>query len=145
MLNLLSAEPLILARLKAQIAGVTVASVASIAGVVDLAPLLPALFLQPGTAEPTAESGAGLAQAEDELWTVVAAVKHIPDPVELKADYQAAGLLLGQAAGALAGWSPGSSFRPMRYAGRDEPAIEPGHAEFPINFSVRRLFAGTGG
>ena len=143
-MNLLDAEPLILARLAAQIPGVRVASAATIAGTLDIANLLPAVFVQPGGAEVVSYSGNSLANAEDETWYVIAADKLVPDTVGLAGNYQAIGLLLGQIAAALAGWAP-TGYRPFKYAGRDEPAIEPGQAEFPLRFTTRRIFTGTGG
>ena len=71
-------------------------------------------------------------------------VKNIPDPANLAATYQAAGDLLGKVVQALAGWQPSPLFRAMRYAGREQPDVQPGHVEFPIRFTVRRVFTGTG-
>lgn len=148
-LNLLDAEALIIARLKLQLAGVaglSVASAASIAGLLpqDVTKLLPALFTVPGAAEVPSHSSDGLAQAQDETWTVVAAVKLLPDAT-LAQTFAAAGDLLGQAAQALAGWAPSASYRPMKYLGREEPDFSAGYVEFALRFSVRRLFTGTGG
>jgi hypothetical protein len=143
-MNLLDAEPLILARLAAQITGVNIASAATIAGALDLAGLLPAAFVQPGAADVVSYSGDNKANAEDETWYVIGADKLVADTVDLAGDYQAIGLLLGQIVAALAGWAP-TGYRPFKYAGREEPSIEPGHAEFPLRFITRRIFTGTGG
>lgn len=137
-MNLLDAEPLIVARLKAQVASVNVASSASIAGSTDIAGLANALFVTPGDSAVPGEAGSGAGSAEVETWLVVAVVKLVPSPVKLDADYQAAGALLGSVFNALAGWQPGAGFKPMRYAGREEPLVMPGHAEFALRFTVHR-------
>lgn len=144
-MNLLDAEPLILARLAAQVSGVRVASAATIAGVVELAGLLPAVFVQPGGAEVVSVAGNGIAQAQEEIWLVVAVTPLLPDTTDLLGNYQAMGELLGKIVAALAGWQPSSAYRPLRYAGREDPVIEAGQAEFPLRFTVRRIFSGTGG
>jgi len=145
-MNLLDAEPLIVARLKAQLPEVkTIASAATIAGVVDIANLLDGVFVQPGPADVVSSAGNGIAQAEEEIWLVVAVTPLLPDTDTLAGDYQAMGALLGKIAEALAGWQPSSAYRPMRYLGREDPLVEAGQAEFPLRFSVRRIFSGTGG
>jgi len=144
-MNLLDAEPLIIARLKAQITDVkTIASAATIAGALDIAGLLDGIFLQPGSASVVSSAGNGIAQTEEETWLVVAVAALVPDTDTLAGDYQAMGALLGKIVAALAGWAP-AGYRPMRYVGREDPLVEAGQAEFPLRFSVRRIFSGTGG
>lgn len=145
-INLLDAEALLITRLKAQLTGIqTVASAASVAGAQpeDLTPLLPAFFTQPGAGEAVSDAGNGLAAQQEETWIVVGVFKLLPDQT-LAATYDTAGDWLGKAAQALAGWAPSASYRPMKYAGRDEPDYAPGYVEFPLRFTVRRMFSGTG-
>jgi hypothetical protein len=137
-INPLDAEPLILARLSAQITGVKIASAASIAGTLDITAILPAMFLQPGAAAIVSGTGDGRGTLEEQTWYLIVAVAAIPDPETLSANYQAAGDLIGKAIEALAGWSPSPNFRPMRYAGRDDTEMSLGWVEFPIRFTVRR-------
>lgn len=142
MTDLLAAEPLIIARLKeiTSVAGLKVASTASIVGTLDITAQCPALFVHPGASEISAEIQRGLAQAEEEEWEVVAAVKLIPDPSGLAKTYQSeAGALLNKVVEKLVGWAPSSDFGAVRYDGRDKPEVMPGHAEFGLRFKVRRL------
>jgi hypothetical protein len=149
-IDLLDAEPLILARLVAQVTGVTGLNVTSSASIVDtlpdaLMPKLPLLVVQPGAGEVTAYAGNGQAAAENGEWIVVAVVKLIPDPVALDVTYQStAGVLIGKTLEALAGWAP-AGYRPFRYAGRDEPVFSPGYVEFALRFTTQHMTLGTGG
>lgn len=147
MTDFLAAEPLIIARLKeiTSVVGLKVASTASIVGTLDITAQCPALFVHPGASEISAEIQRGLAQAEEEEWEVVAAVKLIPDPTNLSKTYQnQAGALLGLVSDKLVGWSPSPElFGAMRYAGRDKPDAQPGYAEFALRFKVRRLIEAT--
>lgn len=147
-MNLLDAEQAIINRLKDQILDAKlVASTANIVGLLPdgITPFLPALFTQPGSAEVLDYAGNGLGTAEETEWIVVAAVKLLPDAANMASSYAPVGELLGNVATALAGWSPLPHYRPLRYAGRDEPEFSPGYVEFALRFSARRLFSGTGG
>jgi len=143
-LNALEEEQLLLARLKDQVQNVSFASAASIAGTLDITALCPAAYLQPGESEVVSWSQDGIAQMEERTWLLVLTVKNVPDPKNLTADFQVAGDLMGKCVQALAGWKPASPFRPVRYAGREQPEVYAGHAEFPLRFTVRRVFNGTG-
>jgi hypothetical protein len=147
--NQFAEEPLILARLRAQIPFADarhVASVAAVIGVLDIAPLTTALFLQPGAAEVVSSSEDGRAALEDQTWIVIAAFAHVPDPKNLTTTYEIPGAVLRRIKDALMGWKPAlPGFRPMKYAGLDEAQIAPGHIEFPLRFSVRRPALGAGG
>ena len=146
-IDLLEAEPLLIARLKT-ITGVTGLNVTSSASIVDvmpeaLMPKLPLLALQPGAGEVTDYAGNGQAAAEVGEWIVVAVVKLIPDPVNLDVTYQAAaGSLIAKTLAALAGFAM-AGYRPMKYAGRDEPLFSPGYVEFALRFTVQRMTMGN--
>jgi len=150
-IDLLDAEQPIIDRLKAQVTGITGLTVASTASIVGSLPdalmhKLPALLVQPGAGTVAAYAGNGQAAAEDGEWIVVAVVKLIPDVVNLSKTYQAAaGALIGKTLEALAGWAPSPNYRPMKYVSRDEPEFWPGYVEFPLHFTTRRVFTGTGG
>lgn len=144
-MNLLDAEPLIIARLAAKIPGVRVVSAATVAGVLDIAHLLPAVFVQPGGADALSEASKGAATVQNETWYAIAVVKNVPDTVNLTGTYQTAGELIGKIVQALAGWAPSSIYRAMRYDGREDPLVDAGQSEFSVRFTTRRLLTGTGG
>ena len=74
---------------------------------------------------------------------MVAVVKLIPDPVNLDVTYQAAaGSLIAKTLAALAGFAM-AGYRPMKYAGRDEPLFSPGYVEFALRFTVQRMTMGN--
>lgn len=157
-MNLFEEEPLIIARLKQAVATldsptltalqsamgartqpvVNVGSAASIIGTLEIAALLPAIFLQPASSDASESSGDGKATLEDRSWLVIVAVGHIPDPASLTRNYQPHGALLGLVYDWLAGWTPAPGFKRMRYTGREDTVIAPGHIEFPMRFAVRR-------
>jgi hypothetical protein len=147
-IDLLEAEPLLITRLKT-ITGVTGLTVTSSASIVDslpeaLMPKLPLIALQPGGGEVTAYAGNGQAAAEDGEWIVVAVVKLVPDPVNFDVTYQGtAGTVIKKIVDVLAGFKM-AGYRPLKYAGRDEPVFSPGYVEFALRFIAPRMTLGTG-
>lgn len=133
-MNLLSAEPVILQRLRESLQGVEVGSVAAIAGSLDLTKLAPFVFVQPGAAQPADTRGQGRAALEEQIWVAHLLVAAIPDKRFKDATYQEAGEYLGQIYEALVGWSIGPGFTPLQYEGRPEPHLDLGFAFFPISF-----------
>jgi hypothetical protein len=156
--NLFEEEPLILARLKAAVATIdpailqslqvasaarvtpviNVTSAASIIGTIDISHLLPLIAIQPADSDAVDSSGDFKANLEDRNWLVMVAVGHVPDPTGLSRTYAPHGKLLGLIYNWLAGWTPGPGFKRMRYGGRAETQIAPGHIEFPMRFAIRR-------
>lgn len=140
---MLTAEPLIIARLKAQVPNaadplpaVRVCSSATVAGVADIAAICPLVLVHPGRSDKTERPSDDLL-LERQTWAVVVIVKNIPDIREFKANYQEAGALLKSAILALDGWSPSAPFNALQYAGRPDPEVGKGFSEFPIEFETR--------
>lgn len=141
---MLAAEPLILARLTAQLALLSPApeiapracSSATIAGTADIAQHCPLVVLHPARADKAERTPDDLLY-EVQVWKVVVVVKNIPNTRDFSADYQAAGIFLKAIVQALDGWEPDSAFNAMRYTARLETEVGAGFSEFPLEFSTR--------
>jgi hypothetical protein len=140
----LAAEPLILARLTAQLALISpepdvlprVCSSATIAGTVDVAQHCPLVVVHPASASKAERTPDDLLY-ETQTWKVVVVVKNIPNTRDFSADYQAAGVLLQAIVLALEGWEPATSYNAMRYTARLETEVGAGFSEFPLEFTTR--------
>lgn len=142
--NLLAAEPLIIARLKAKTTGLaTIASASVLAGAQDIAPYCPAAFVLPGRGNPGSTAGAVRAVEEQE-WQIVVVVRNVRDPNDVNTTATIAGPFLLQIVQALIGWRPSADHRAMTYAGRGEPYYEPGYGEFPLFFTTGVPLQGIG-
>lgn len=141
---MLAAEPLILARLVAQLALLSpapevpprICSSATIAGTVDVAQHCPLVVLHPARADKAERTPDDLLY-ENQIWKVVVVVKNIPNTRDFSADYQAAGVLLEAVVKALEGWTPAAAFNAMNYNARLETEVGAGFSEFALEFSTR--------
>lgn len=141
---MLAAEPLILARLTAQLALISpepevlprVCSSATVAGVIDIAQHCPLVLLHPARAEKAERTPDDLLY-ENQIWKVVVVVKNIPNTRDFSADYQAASVFLEAIVKALEGWSPAAAYNAMRYTARLETEVGPGFSEFALEFETR--------
>lgn len=141
---MLTAEPLILARLTAQLALLSpapdvpprVCSSATVAGTMDVAQYCPLVLLHPARAEKADRTPDDLLY-ENQIWKVVVVVKNIPNTRDFSANYQAAGVLLEAVVKALEGWEPAADFNALRYTARLETEVGSGFSEFPLEFETR--------
>ncbi len=138
-LNLLAAEPLIIARLESQLANITglkVGSIATFVGLFEPAAHLPSLWVQPGEAK--RGDARGGATVDVQQWIVHHFFKLVADKTGYDSTFVAAGTTLARAYAALAGWSPGAGLGPMRYSGRPTPIIdrEKGYADILVAYEV---------
>lgn len=141
---MLAAEPLILARLTAQLALIIpepevlprICSSATVAGVIDIAQHCPLVLLHPARAEKAERTPDDLLY-ENQIWKVVAVVKNIPNTRDFSADYQAASVFLEAIVKALEGWAPAAAYNAMRYTARLETEVGPGFSEFALEFETR--------
>jgi hypothetical protein len=139
-INLLAAEPLIIARLKAQAPALkTVGSASLLAGAQDVAPYCPAAFVMPGAGDYGERHNQARIQAETQHWEVVVCVAHIRDPDDEDTTALAAGALLRDIVVALIGWKPSTDFRALTLVERPAPFYDVGYAEFPLIFETRLL------
>lgn len=142
--NLLAAEPLIIARIKAHVPGLrTVASASVLAGAVDIAPMCPAAFVLSDLASARGTDVPGRA-IEAQNWQVVICVASIRDPHDVNTTASVAGPFMLDAVKALAGWVPTPDHRAVVYQGRGAPYYEPGYGEFPLFFGVDVPLRGIG-
>jgi len=141
---MLTLEPDIIARIKAEVPGLaTVASVGFLAGAQDIAPYIPAAFVIPGGAQYETAGADGGPVTETQHWEVVLYVKHVKDPADLATTSSLAGPLLEGIVGALHGWRFDRRHHPMAIAARPDPVYYPGFGEFPLSFETRRVVTGT--
>lgn len=150
--NLFQLEPLLINRLRdqlpAEVAGdaVFVGSLANLVGREDVAGLCPAVFVSPGPGA-VVQPGDDDAEPDDaitmesESWTVLVLVKFVRDSAAFEASFQQAGQLMGAVYSALHGWRAERSYKPMYYAGKQQPEpSERGVMEFAVEFTVVRAF-----
>jgi hypothetical protein len=145
MSNIFAAEPLIIARIAANVTGLEdVGSVSKLAGYRPDQIPLPSVYVIPGPAEVEGDPNDGGVQIEYQTWQVVVCVGHIEDTAtdDSATTAKAAGEILFQVMRALVGWRPASGFMPMAYRGREEPYYEPGYAEFPALFQTGLVITG---
>ncbi len=133
----LAAEPLIVARLRAQVAGVPDANVltaADLAGVEARAQHTPALHLIYDGDEPLGEPGqseTGDTQITWQRWLLVVAVRSARDTTGGSGARAVAGPLLVATIQALAGWRPSADHSPLVRAGAPRPVFDAGFAYYP--------------
>lgn len=138
---MLTAEVAILARLRATIPGMKmIASSAAIAGTIDMAALCPSIIVHPGDGKPIANHD-GTRYKEEQEWRVIVIQKLVANDEKRDTTYQPAGAVMSQIVQSLSGLVIDEKvFRPLSYAGRPEPAVNPGYAEFQLNFTTNYSF-----
>lgn len=140
-MNVYEAEGLILARLKSTAAGFrTIASLTRIAGITDIAKLLPAVFVNPETADMTHTITTALPHSEVQRWNLVVVVSHVKDASDAVTTASKAGELIGEVITALSGYALADHFTPITIVGRPEPLYDTGHAEFPVLIEMDYLY-----
>lgn len=133
----LSAEPLIVDRLRLQVAAVpdpNVMTAADLSGVEQRAQHTPALHIIYDGDEPAGESGqseAGDAQVIWQRWLVVVAVRNVRDTTGGAGARAMAGPLLVSVIQALAGWRPSVDHSPMIRSSAPRPVFDAGFAYYP--------------
>lgn len=137
-----AAEALILERLSSQIPAFRLVQGArDFAGVLEQTGVSPAIHLVYDGQE--VRMGAGSAQAVDQLWLVVVAVKNVREATNGLGERQEAGPLLIQTCQALLGWRPGEDHGPMRMVSASGASFAQGVAFFPLRFSTRVMLQGA--
>ena len=136
---MLIAEPLIIARLKAQLPKTAppthVTSSAAIAGTLDIAQYLPLVIVHPGGSE-SIGPGSHDTVVDTQFWMVILIVKNVPDNT-FAATYAAAGALLREIVLALDGFTLGEGFDALKFTARSEPEVAQGFCEFQLEFKTR--------
>lgn len=137
---MLTAEPLIIARLKAQlpvtVPPARVASSASVAGSLDIAQHCPLVLVHPGRSDSVDQTLDDLI-LETQVWRIVVVVKNVPDTRTFAADYAAAGALLRSIVIALDGFNIGADFDALKFVARAEPEVGQGFSEFALEFKTK--------
>jgi len=135
--NYLGAEPLLIARLQAQVPGVkAVLSAADLAGVAESKQQTPALHVLFRGYRPTRTSGEGRVQETEQTWQVVVAVKNLRSPQTGEHAREEAGPLLAAVLAALQGWRPSAEHTPLTLAAGAAPGFSRGYAYFPVAFGT---------
>lgn len=133
---LFSAQQKIIDKIKAAAPGfVTVDTPTTISGLTSFAGMLPACIVGAGAATIDSEEMRGNAAVEEQQWIIDVIVP-------LQADSETvASALMSAVIKALSNFELGTGFvRPMKYAGRPEPAsYSKSHAEFVMAFKVKKV------
>lgn len=139
---MLTAEPLIIARLKAElpvtVPPTRVTSSAAVAGTLDIAKYCPLVLVHPGGSA-SIDNRYDDSIVEVQIWRVVLVVKNIPDAT-FAATYAAAGALLRAIALALDGYKLSADFDALKFAARSEPEVggqNLGVSEFELEFQTK--------
>lgn len=138
----LAAEPLLIARLRAAVAGFrAVLGAADLDGVAEGAQTVPAAHvIYDGDALPGGDAsrgGAGAAQMVAQRWLVVVAVRNVRQAATGDGARGEAGPLISQTLAALSGWQPSPSFRPLRRVAGPRPGYNAGFGYFPLLFEAQ--------
>jgi hypothetical protein len=136
MSDLFLAQKMIIDKIKADVVGVvTVDNPTAISGLTSFAGLLPACIVGAGAATIDSEEARGNLAVEEQQW-IIDIIVPLSAETEMHASTIAAGVIK-----ALSSFNLGAGFvRPMRYAGRPEPAsYSKSYAEFVLAFKVKRV------
>jgi hypothetical protein len=138
--NYLSAEQLIVDRLKAEVVGLAgVFSAADLDGVVDRQQIVPAahvLYDGDRIADGAGRSSTGEKQKVEQLWYVVLAVRNARTASTGEAARADAGVLLLRILKALQGWRLSPEHDPMKRINGVNPGHASGFLYIPIRFST---------
>jgi hypothetical protein len=140
--NYLSAEPLIIARLKAVVTelGGNVFSAADLDGVNANSQITPAahvLYYGDRVAQGNGRSSTGECQCTDQVWYVVLAVRNAASQETGEDARLEAGILLKKIMKALQGWQPSPEHGYLIRGNGPAPGFKAGFAYFPILFTTR--------
>jgi len=138
MQDYLAAEPLIIQRLKDQVANLPVLSAADLADVAEAKQITPAAHVLYGGDRLADSAGRGAAQAWAQLWWIIVAVRNARDQGKGGEVRKTAGPLLLSVIKALSGWEPDKDHGPLK---RVNPPTRPayskgGFAYFPLAFET---------
>jgi hypothetical protein len=142
--NYLSAEALLLDRLRATVTGArAVLSAADLAGVEESQQQTPAVHVVLGGYRPTRVSGEGRVQETEQSWRVVVAVRNLRSPQTGEHAREDAGPVLAQVLEALQGWRPSAEHTPLALAAGPAPGFSRGYGYFPLTFTTQVVTRAT--
>ncbi|MCB1723205.1 MAG: hypothetical protein KDJ39_05875 [Gammaproteobacteria bacterium] len=107
---------------------------------------LNSVYVFPGSSEILDHDGDDNIQSEFEIYKTIICVSHLNDPDDSDWDTadEKAGVILRQLQPMLVGWKPADGYKPMKYAGREEPYFDDnGYAEFPALWKTGFLITGN--
>lgn len=136
MSNLFTAQQIIIDKIKADVLDfVTVDNPTAISGLTSFTGILPACIIGAGASTIDSEEMKGNLSVEEQQWIIDIIV-----PLSAQTEMQASTLSTGVIK-ALSNLNLGTGFaRPMRYAGRPEPAsYSKAYAEFVLAFKVKKV------
>jgi hypothetical protein len=136
MSDLFTAQQRIIDKIKADVLDfVTVDNPTAISGLTSFAGLLPACIVGAGAATIDSEESKGNLAIEEQQW-IIDLIVPLSNDTETQASLLATGIIK-----ALSNFDLGKGFaRPMRYAGRPEPAsYSKSYAEFILAFKVKKV------
>lgn len=136
--NLLALEPLLLARLQAQLADITpkvhVLAAADLGQVTEATQVTPAVHLLYRGYAITESRGDGRAVRLDQTWLAVVATRNVRDLRSGAAGRADAGLIARRVAAALMGFVPGTGGKPVRLTNGPDAGNSAGYQYLPLAF-----------
>jgi hypothetical protein len=139
-MNLFEAETLLIARLEAQLIGVTTVGSfsAKVAGDLALTDLMPAVFVMGGAGQVDGDGGQDIGRIqEQQSWSIRILVADLR-PSGTDSALVRAGAIAASVISALHNWT-GIANRRVLYLGHDEPIYEVGYLEVTLSFTTRVL------
>jgi len=136
---LLTAEPLLVARLTEKLPGVAVLSAADLAGVTQARQVTPAVHVLWAGYRPGAMGGvdAELTQELTENWLIAVACRNLRSPKTGEHARSEAAPLVAAVIEALLGWQPTALHRALHLAAAPGPRFEAGFGTYPLLFTTR--------
>jgi len=145
MTDYLAAEPLIVARIQAKVAGLNLKTVIDIANIEDAFEYqqgFPAVFVSYYGDIIGANAGDGAGQIVQQSYVVMPAVQNVRDTLGNSAARREVGPILFAVNEALLGWPPSADHGPLRKATSPRAPNKPGLAYFPQVFTTSVALVG---
>lgn len=143
--NFLALEPLIVARVREALAGMTpavhVLTEADLADVKETAQLVPAVHVIWNGFRVAEAPSHGTRARLEHTWLCVAAVRNVADVRSGSAARLAAGELLARAGAALMGFRPAGVQAPLRLAAAPRGWASKGYVHVPLAFTAETMFS----
>jgi phage gp37-like protein len=134
--NFLALEPELVARLRAQLAGVHVLTGVDLAEVTEEKQLTPAVHVVFAGYQVLESRRDGLVSRVEQTWLAVVATRNSRNLATGASARQDAGTLAARVAAALMGHQPLSAATPLRMEGAPNPMFRGGHQYLPLAFST---------
>jgi hypothetical protein len=144
---MLSAEPLIVARLEAKLAALNlpalrVLTAPDLAEVAEEQQTVPAVHVVYGGHAISQDQGEGAVVELQQTWHTVVVVRNVRGIRSGEAAREEAGQILDAVFRALTGWRPGAEFRRLRPANAPRAGYSKGYGYYPLSWTLKMQMRG---